>query len=268
MGIRKGWALCGAREERCFISHAVSSHPLLELQTLGLSTLSSPHHQDLPLDSIQKKISFHPSTPTSLLYLFCQSFLFLSSPLLYLSPGTPIIIASQKTGNSVVANFIYHFYHFFFFKIKREKSDQILEVLVVREHIPAYSFFFVLQLSRLPHGYHSWFCTCKWYGRESGVCGGGGATFGFTPPPPPPPPPRLLLLLLFPGWSRNGLASRSTPRNHGHGVSLGKQRPGQQGFTQTLIIQRAISGGSPPLYTWLELLSLIVQSPLWLWKMD
>lgn len=55
MGIRKGRVLCGVREERCFISHAVSSHPLLELQTLGLSTLSSPHHQDLPLDFIQKK---------------------------------------------------------------------------------------------------------------------------------------------------------------------------------------------------------------------
>lgn len=71
MGIRKGWALCGAREKRCFISHAVSSHPLLELQTLGLFTLASPHHQDLPLDFIQKKkkkklLSLFPSTSTSL----------------------------------------------------------------------------------------------------------------------------------------------------------------------------------------------------------
>lgn len=41
MGIRKGWVLCGVRVERCLISHAVSSHPLLELQTLH-SLLTSP----------------------------------------------------------------------------------------------------------------------------------------------------------------------------------------------------------------------------------
>lgn len=71
MGIRKGWALSGAREKRCFISHAVSSHPLLELQTPGLSSLS-PQHQDLPLDSVQKrKIS------PDCLFFYCSFFLFL-----------------------------------------------------------------------------------------------------------------------------------------------------------------------------------------------
>lgn len=87
MGIRKGWALCGARKERCLISHAVSSHPLLELQTLGLSTLSSPHHQDLPLDSIQKnpstpQTSFHPPlSACSFFFFFCPFFVFtLTSP--------------------------------------------------------------------------------------------------------------------------------------------------------------------------------------------
>lgn len=80
----------------------------------------------------------------------------------------------------------------------------------------------------------------------------------------PPLPLLLLTRLLFPWWNRSGLASRSTLRNHGHGVSLGKQRPGQKGFTQALIILTAISGGSPEPNTLLELLSLIVQSPLWL----
>lgn len=85
MGIRKGRVLCGVREERCFISHAVSSHPLLELQTLGLSTLSSPHHQDLPLDFIQKKKKkkrktshlplFPPPLAFSLLLIFFFLFL-------------------------------------------------------------------------------------------------------------------------------------------------------------------------------------------------
>lgn len=77
--------------------------------------------------------------------------------------------------------------------------------------------------------------------------------------------PRLLLLtrrLLFPGLRRSGLSGWSTLRNPGHGVSLGKQRPGQQGFTRALIILRAISGGSPALYTLLELLCPIVQSLL------
>lgn len=123
---------------------------------------------------------------------------------------------------------------------------------------PLLFFLFPSSPSWLPLcGYHSWFCTCKWYGRE-----GRGSVWIQCP---------LLLLLtrllLFPGRSRSGLASRSTLRNHGHGVSLGKQRPGQQGFTQALIILRAISGGSPELYTLLELLSLIVQSPRWLKKM-
>lgn len=274
MGIRKGWALCGAREERCFISHAVSSHPLLELQTLGLSTLSSPHHQDLPLDSIQKT----PSTPqnpfpppprsffsfaffSSSSFFFCLSCYFtchMSPPSWSLSEG----------GNSLVANFIHHF--FTFPEDEWKKPDPILETFVVREHTSVllpFSFFFAsssfffffrspalppdrLSLDIIPDSAHA---------NDMG----GGCVWIHCPllllPLLPPP-----LRLLFPGWSRNGLASWSTLRNHGHGVSLGKQRPGQEGFTQTLIILRAISGGSPQLYAWLELPSLIAQNPLWL----
>lgn len=85
MGIRKGWALCGAREKHCFISHAVSSHPLLELQTLRLSMRSSAHHQDQPLDSIQKKLCIFPFLSTCLF-----SLLFLPSPLLHMPPS-PLI---------------------------------------------------------------------------------------------------------------------------------------------------------------------------------
>lgn len=106
-------------------------------------------------------------------------------------------------------------------------------------------------------------------GLEEGAC---LDSLPSSPPPPPPPPFFLLLsrllLLLFPGRSRSGLASRCTLRNPGHGVSLGKQRPGQQGFTRALIILRAISGGSPELYTLLGLLSLRVHSPRWLKKMN
>ena len=98
--------------------------------------------------------------------------------------------------------------------------------------------------------------------------GDGGAPFGFVAPSSFSSSSFLVFFFFFPGWSRSGLASRSTLRNHGHGVSLGKQRPGQQGFTQTLIILSVISGGSPQLYTLLKLLSLIVQSPLWLKKMN
>ena len=58
MGIRKGWALSGARESRCFISHAVSSHPLLEQQTEALHA----RRQDLPLDAIQTKKKLPLST--------------------------------------------------------------------------------------------------------------------------------------------------------------------------------------------------------------
>lgn len=42
----------------------------------------------------------------------------------------------------------------------------------------------------------------------------------------------LCLFLLLPGWSRRGPVSRGTLRNPGHGVSLGKQRAGQQGLTE------------------------------------
>lgn len=124
MGIRKGWALCGAREKRCFISHAVSSHPLLELQTLGLFTLFSPHHQDPSLDSIQKKIksSLHP---------FLSAFSsFLSPPLLYLPPPPLSLITRRELfGGQFHLSFLS-----LFLERKREKADPILEVLMVREH--------------------------------------------------------------------------------------------------------------------------------------
>lgn len=96
MGIRKGWALCGAREKHCFISHAVSSHPLLELQTLGLFTLFSPHHQDLSLDSIQfkkKKKKNLPSFPPPL--PLCFFFNFVSTITL---PATSTLVTNNKTG--------------------------------------------------------------------------------------------------------------------------------------------------------------------------
>ncbi len=121
MGIRKGWALCGAREERCFISHAVSSHPLLELQTLGLSTRSSPHHQDLPLDSIQKNshtASFPPPLPLCIfsfpIYFIIVFCLFVCLVFPITSPATyhPHPHCFSEDGNSLVTNVIYHFSHF------------------------------------------------------------------------------------------------------------------------------------------------------------
>jgi len=272
MGIRKGWALCGAREERCFISHAVSSHPLLELQTLGLSTLSSPHHQDLPLDSIQKKNSYLPSFPPPLPLCVCPFFLFVFPMTSTATFHLPHPHRFQKTGT--LWWLILCITSFTFPEDEDRKTwPNSGSICGQRAHLyaSAYSsfsflsfFFFFFLFSSSPSwlvlcGYHSWFCTCKWYGREDG---GGGLHLDSLPPPSPPPPPPPLtsrLLLLFPGWSRSGLVSRSTLRNHGHGVSLGKQRPGQQGFTQTLIILRAISGGSPQLHTWLEPLSLTVQ---------
>lgn len=88
------------REERCFISHAVSSHPLLELQTLGLSTLSSPHHQDLPLDSIQKKKTFpHSLRPyLSAFFSFAFFFPYYFTCHLPLPPPLRAFVAFQKTG--------------------------------------------------------------------------------------------------------------------------------------------------------------------------
>lgn len=118
MGIRKGRVLCGVREERCFISHAVSSHPLLELQTLGLSTLSSPHHQDLPLDFIQKKKEkkrktshlplFPPPLPLSFFsfaYLFFPSFWLHHLPPLLPPPFFSFLFLLFRSQDPVVAIF-------------------------------------------------------------------------------------------------------------------------------------------------------------------
>lgn len=200
MGIRKGWALCGAREERCFISHAVSSHPLLELQTLGLSTLSSPHYQDLPLDSIQKNSlwlsSLIPTAPTSLLFSF-EFFFCLSHYFTCHLPPPPSLLSED--GNSLVTNLIYHFFYFCW-RWRQEKRESILETFVVKEHtsFPAYSFLFSFSffvLSSSPSwlslwGYHSWFCTCKWYVK-------GGYCVWI-------PCPLLLLLLVFFFFSLGG----------------------------------------------------------------
>lgn len=253
MGIRKGWALCGAREKRCFISHAVSSHPLLELQTLGLFTLASPHHQDLPLDSIQKKQkkqnsnlpSFPPPLPLWFFFL----------PLLHLPP--PHSIADKKTGT------LWWLIPFIICLSRPEDEERHSWPDSGGTHGQgAHLFFFFLffllpQLSLLTVSLWISFLILH---MQMIWDGGEGVRLDSLPPLP------LLLLtrLLFPWWNRSGLASRSTLRNHGHGVSLGKQRPGQKGFTQALIILTAISGGSPEPNTLLELLSLIVQSPLWL----
>lgn len=246
MGIRKGWALCGVREERCFIRHAVSSHPLLELQTLGLSTLSS-HHQDLPLDSVQKKKkkiispkSLHPY----LLDIFSSLFL-KSSLLLHLPPAChPHLHRSSEDRNSSVAFIIS-----FTFQEDEERKSQAdcggtcgqgaytsSPCLLSSSLFFSFCSFSSLLTASLWISLLILHIQMIWEGREE------------TGRPPPPPLPHLLLFS-FPGWSRSGQMSRPTLRNPGHGVSLGKQRPGQQGFTQTLIILRVISGGSPCLYT-------------------
>lgn len=100
MGIRKGWALCGAGERRRFISHAVSSHPLLELQTPGLLALSSAHHQDLLLDSIQKKKKnpppFSPLHPYLSLFFFSSFFFFFRCSLPRLPPPSRLLTGRRE----------------------------------------------------------------------------------------------------------------------------------------------------------------------------
>lgn len=166
MGIRKGWALCGAREKHCFISHAVSSHPLLELQTLGLFTLFSPHHQDLSLDSIQKKKKIFPLSLHPFLSAFSS---FLSPPLFYLPPPPLSLITRRELfGGQFHLSFLS-----LFLERKREKADPILEVLMVREHTSfRCRLFFVPQLSLLTASLWISFlilqmqmmCVCVWGG--------------------------------------------------------------------------------------------------------
>lgn len=230
MGIRKGWALCGAREKHCFISHAVSSHPLLELQTLRLSMRSSAHHQDLPLDSIQKKTT--KKNFTSSLFSPPVCFLFFSCPHHYFTCHL---------------SSIYHFSHFSW-RWRQSFWRHLWSscLLFCYSALPPDC----LSVDITPDSAHA---------NDMGEMRGGSIWIQCSLLP------RLLLLtrrLLFPGLRRSGLSGWSTLRNPGHGVSLGKQRPGQQGFTRALIILRAISRGSPELYTLLELLCLIVQSLL------
>lgn len=136
-------------------------------------------------------------------------------------------------------------------KTTKSKVTRFLQTFVVTPLflLPLF-LFFVLQLSHLTTSLWISFLILNmqmiWEVKRRRA-GGVGSLLRLDSLPPPAPP--LRLLLLFPGWSRSGLVRRSTLRNDGHGVSLGKQRPGQQGFTQTLIILRAISGESPQLYT-------------------
>lgn len=161
MGIRKGRVLCGVREERCFISHAVSSHPLLELQTLGLSTLSSPHHQDLPLDFIQKKKKkkrktshlplFPPPLPLSFFSFAYLFFLFLvTSPAS--AAATTLFFLLFRSQDLVVAIFLPVTVIFPEMKLKTTKSKvtRFLQTFVVTPLFLLPPFlFFVLQLSHL-----------------------------------------------------------------------------------------------------------------------
>lgn len=86
---------------------------------------------------------------------------------------------------------------------------------------------------------------------------GVGGAFGFSPPASSSSSSSSsfssLIIFFFPGCRRSGLSSRNTVRNPRHGVSLGKQRPGQQGFAD----YSEISGGSSTL---LDLLILTVYS--------
>lgn len=161
MGIRKGRVLCGVREERCFISHAVSSHPLLELQTPGLSTLSSPHHQDLPLDFIQKKKKKKGKPPIfpyslrpylsafSLLLIFFFLFL-VTSPAS--AAATTLFFLLFRSQDLVVAIFLPVTVIFPEMKLKTTKSKvtRFLQTFVVTPLFLLPPFlFFVLQLSHL-----------------------------------------------------------------------------------------------------------------------
>lgn len=161
MGIRKGRVLCGVREERCFISHAVSSHPLLELQTLGLSTLSSPHHQDLPLDFIQKKKKkkrktshlplFPPPLPLSF-FSFAYLFFSLFSYITCLRCCHHLFFLLFRSQDLVVAIFLPVTVIFPKMKLKTTKSKvtRFLQTFVVTPLFLLPPFlFFVLQLSHL-----------------------------------------------------------------------------------------------------------------------
>ena len=98
---RRGRALCGGGEERCFISHAFSSQSLSQLQTPGLSALSLSLHVSLSLSrclSLSLSLCLARSLSLSLTHtlpLNVSSFyrpLFACLPFWrfgYLSPSTP-----------------------------------------------------------------------------------------------------------------------------------------------------------------------------------
>lgn len=175
------------------------------------------------------------------------------------SPATPTFVAFLEDGNPIVANFIYYF--FYFSRRWSEKNLTWLRRCTWSENTPLFLLFLFFCSAALPPDFLSVDIIPD--SAHANDMRREGARLWITHPPPLPSAP-LLHLLLFPGWSRSGMVSWNTLRNHGHGVSLGKQRPGQQGFTQTLIILRALSGESPQLHTWLELLPLIVHCPFWL----
>lgn len=113
-------------------------------------------------------------------------------------------------------------------------------------HHPAYFFsFFLSKLSLLTASVD--IVSAHANDEERGV----GRAFGFSPPASSSF--SSLIIFFLPGCRRSGLSSRNTVRNPGHGVSLGKQRPGQQGFAD----YSEISGGSSTL---LDLLFLTVHS--------
>lgn len=209
MGIRKGWALCGVREESCFISHAVLSHPFLELQTGTLhSLLFSPSWPAIGFHSEKPSPSLHPATPYFCIFSFANFFFFLPCPV------TISLVDFHK------GDFWYPIVHTAFLQIPEAGARNMLT------RPWSYSFFSSSSPSWLPlQGYYFWFCTCRWNGRRR-------VSLWIHCPPSAPP----LRLLLFPRWSKSGLVSWGMLSYHGHGASLGKHRPGQQGFNQVLII--------------------------------
>lgn len=254
--------------ERSAASLAMQSHHILFWSCRHWGSPRSPLLTIRTCHWIPFKKKNLPSFPPPLPFCFFFFCLFFSL-LLHLPPASPPPPARfrrfSEDGNSLVANFIYHFPHFFpedeeltrFWRYSWSGNTPLLPAYFLSFFL-FLSFFFCspalppdsLSVDTIPDSAHA-----------NDLGGDGGAPFGFVAPSSFSSS-FLVFFFFFPGWSRSGLASRSTLRNHGHGVSLGKQRPGQQGFTQTLIILSVISGGSPQLYTLLKLLSLIVQSPL------
>lgn len=161
--------------------------PLLTIRTCHWIPFKKTPYDYLP--------SFPPPLPlcfSLLSFFFCLSHYFTC----HLPPPPSLL---SEDGNSLVTNLIYHFFYFCW-RWRQEKRESILETFVVKEHtsFPAYSFLFSFSffvLSSSPSwlslwGYHSWFCTCKWYVK-------GGYCVWI-------PCPLLLLLLVFFFFSLGG----------------------------------------------------------------